>query len=308
MTAISSAFPDLTELNTMFRDIFNEAFSDEGDRRSEFYKMLTSSRVNERFSSVSGMGQLTEFTGLIDYLDVAQGYDVTITPVQFAGGFQVERTLVDDDQHDIIMSKPKALGTAAARTINYHAACPFNNAFSIDNYFQSHSEGVPLCSNSHTTTTGASTASGFDNLSTAALSSVAVSASRVLMQNFRDEQGEIIDNLMADTILVPAQGTMEEVAWEIINSMGKVDEVVNNANFNRDRYKLKVWKYLTDANNWFMYDESMLKQLCLVWIDRVKPEFADTEDFDSLVAKWRVYGRWANGHREWRPIIGHQVG
>jgi len=291
----------------MFTDIFNESYKDEGDRIDEFYRKITSSRVNERFSDVSGGGQLVEFSGALNYGDVAQGYDVTITPVHFARGFQIEVTLQEDDQHDIMASKPDWLGTAAARTRNYHSARPFNQGFSVDSYFANHTEGVAWFSNSHTTTTGASTAVGYDNLGTSALSSVAVSAARVQMLNFRDEQGERISNIMPGTILVPQQGTMEEIGWEIVNSMGKVDVATNNANFNKDRYNLKSWIYLDDANNWFMYDATMLKKRGLIWVERVPPTFAKTEDFDGIQAKWRVRGRWANHHVAWRPIMGHNV-
>lgn len=307
MPAIASAFPDLTELTAKFTDIFNEAYKDEGDRVPEYYSVSTNKAINSRYSSVSGMGQLTEFTGLVNFTDVSQGYDVTITPVQFARGFSVERLLADTDQHDIMSGKPKALGTAAARTRNVHAIRPFDNAFSVDAYFASHTEGVAMCSNSHTTTTGASTATGYDNLVTAALSSVAVSSMRVQLLNFRDEQGERIGNLKPDTLLVPQQGNMEETAWEIVNSMGKVDEVTNNANFNKGRFTVKTDIYLGDANNFFLYDAAMMKQNGLKWQDAVKPEFAMVEDFDTLIAKWRCYGRWANHWLMWRWICGAQV-
>lgn len=305
--AIVTNFPDLTELTAKFTDIFNERFKDEGDLVPSFYKVVNNSAINTRYSTLSGMGQLVEFTGSINYGDVAQGYDVTITPVQFARGFSIERLLADTDQSDLMNAKPRALGSAAARTRNTHAVRPFDNAFSVDSFFASHTEGVAMCSNSHTTTTGASTATGYDNLSTAALSSVAVSSMRVQMLNFRDEQGERIANLKPDTLLVPQQGNMEEVAWEIMNSMGKVDEATNNANFNKGRYGVKAEIYLSDANNFFMYDSGMCKDNGLVWQEATKPEFAMVEDFDTLIAKWRVYGRWANHWISWPWIVGAQV-
>lgn len=304
---VAGSFPDLIELTAQFTDIFNERFKAEGDRVSDYYRVVNSPNINTRYSTVSGMGQLVEFTGQINYADVAQGYDMTLTPVQFARGFSIERLLADTDQTDIMNSKPRALGTAAARTRNYHAVRPWDNAFTVDALFASHTEGVAMCSNSHTTTTGASTAVGYDNLTTAALSSVAVSAMRVQALNFRDEQGEKITNLNFNKILVPQQGNMEETAWEIVNSMGKVDDVVNNANFNRDRYSVKVDIYLSDANNFFMYDETMMKDSGLVWQEATKPEFAMIEDFDSLIAKWRVYGRWGNHWISWPWVIGAQV-
>lgn len=306
MVAIAGNFGDL--LDARFTDIFDARFKDETDRIGEFYHVITGTQVSERFSTVSGMGQMEAFSGTIPYGDIYQGYDVTITPVQFAKGFSVERTAVQDDQFNILDQKPRALADTAARTRQYHAVRPFNNAFSIDSLFASHSEGVAMCSNSHTTTTGASTAVGYDNLITSSLSSVSLSAARVQMLNFRDEMGERMTNVMPDTILVPQQGSMEETAWEIINSMGKVDTDLNNSNFNKGRFSVKSWIYLEDANNWFLYDSKKLKGGDgLIWVERVKPEFANTTDFDTMLMKWRVYGRWANHYVEWRYILGASV-
>jgi hypothetical protein len=304
---IAGSFPDLTEVTATFTDIFNERFKSEGDRVGDYYRKVNSSKINSRYSTVSGMGQLVEFTGQLNYGDVAQGYDVTITPVQFNRAFSIERLLADTDQTDIMNSKPRALGTAAARTRNYHAVRPFDNAFTTDSLFASHSEGVPMCSNSHTTTTGASTTTGYDNLTTSAISSVAVSTMRVQALNFRDEQAEKITNHQFDTILIPQQGSIEETAWEIINSMGKVDVATNNANFNKDRWTLKTEIYLSDANNFFMYDSTMMKDNGLIWQEATPPEFAMVEDFDTLIAKWRCYGRWGNHWISWPWIIGAQV-
>lgn len=306
MVALPGNFSDL--LDARFTDIFTNRFKDEPDRISEFYHVITGTQVSERFSTVSGMGQLDAFAGQITYQDIAQGYDVIITPVQFASGFAVERTVVQDDLFNILDKKPRGLADAASRTRQYHAARPFDNAFTIDTLFTQHSEGVSMCNNSHTTTTGASVATGFDNLVTTGLNAVSVSAARVQMLNFRDEKGERVSNIMPDTILVPQQGSMEETAWEIVNSIGKVDTANNNRNFNEGRYTVKAWIYLSDANNWFMYDSRKLKsEDGLIWVERVKPEFAKTEDFDSMIAKWRCYGRWANGYVEWRYILGAQV-
>lgn len=304
MAAQTVGFADL--LDRRFTKIYDDRFKAEPDRISEFYQVLNGTQITERFSTVGTMGEMEQFSGQVSYGDVFQGYDVTITPVEFTKGFQVERLLVDTEQFNIMDQKPRQLAASAARTRQRHAARAFNNAFSIDALFGSNTEGVAMCSNSHTTTSGASTASGFDNLVTSSLSAVSVSAARTQMVNFKGDQAEEIV-VMPDTILVPDQGSMWETAWEIVNSMGKVDTANNNANFNKDRFTVKAWIFLSDANNWFMYDSNMLKDIGLKWVEGTKPEFAFIEDFDSLVGKWRVYGRWANHWVDWRPILGAQV-
>src|SRR3990167_5277807 len=116
--------------------------------------------------------------------------------------------------------KPKGMAEALFRTRQKHKARIFNNATAVDTLFYSHSEGVALGSNSHTTTSGASTSAGFDNLTTAALTATAVFAARLNMVGFRGDQAERID-VEPDELWYPPD--LSEQAFEIIKSAGKVE-------------------------------------------------------------------------------------
>ena len=305
MALLSSGFADV--LDVRFRQIWDERFTQLPDMVEKFYNMglvSTPGRQSEQYSTVGTLPELSQFTGTVDYADVYQGYDMTVTPLEFTKGIQIQRRLFDDDQHEIIDAKPKALAGSIYRTRQVHAAGPFNDAFSINSLFYSHTEGVAMCSNSHTTTSGASVATGFDNLDTTSLSAVAVSAARIKMVNFRGDQAERIA-VMPNALLVPPD--LYETAYEIVASQGKVDQGNNNANVHYGQYEVIEWNYLTDTNNWFMMDLAMCKDQGLIWVDRVKGEFAFVEDFDTLIAKWRAYCRWAAAHMEWRWVNGASV-
>ena len=292
-------------LDPRFKRIFDERFTDVPDRISDFYDVQTGKLQTERFSTIGTTGEMPLFGGAITYDDVSAGYDTLITPLEFGMGIQIQRRLFDDDQFSIIDQKPKALAGSLYRRRQTDAARPFNQAFSVDSLFGSNSEGVSMCSNSHTTTSGASTASGFDNLVTTSLSAVALAAARIQMRQFRGDRAEII-SIKPDKLLIPID--LYEVAFEITKSMGKVDTANNNANVHKDQYSVSDWEYLTDANNWFLMDGSMMKDgKGLVWMDRVKGEFGFVEDFDSLVGKWRCYARHGNGWVDWRFILGANV-
>ena len=188
----SSGFGDL--LDPRFQKIFAEEQKQLKSMISEIYTVIpTNGRNNMTFSEVGTLSDWDEFTGTITYSSINQGYDVTMTPVEFAKGMQVDRKLYDDDQYHIFDQRPKNLASSGHRKREKDAARIFNNAFSVDSYFYQHTEGVALCSNSHTTTSGASTASGFDNLSTAAMTATAVFAARLQMLGFRDDQASIYD-------------------------------------------------------------------------------------------------------------------
>ena len=298
----SDNFGDL--LDPRFQKIFVDTLKPLPDMLGEVYTMVpTNGRNNMTWSEVGTLTDWDEFTGSVSYSALSQGYDVTMTPLEFTKGVQVRRKLYDDDQYHIMDQKPKSVAESSFRTRQKHGARIFNNAFSNDTFFYSHSEGVALASNSHTTTSGASTSAGFDNLTTASLTATAVFAMRNQMVGYRGDQAERIE-VMPDELWYPPD--LAEQAFEITKSQGKVDSANNNRNFHEGRYKTYEWRYLTDTNNWFMCDSSLRKQF-LFWSDRVPIEFAMIEDFDTLVAKWRGYGRWAMTYVNWRFIGGAQV-
>lgn len=298
----SASFGDL--LDPRFQKIIHDNLKEPNDMIPVIFADAgTNGRNNMTWSGVGTMPEWDEFSGSVTYGSMSQGYDVTMTPVEFAKGFQVERKLYDDDQYNIMDQRPAGLAKGARRLRQRHAHRIFNNAFTNDSYFYTHSEGVALCSNSHTTTSGASTASGFDNLGTAAFSATALAAARIQMVGFRGDQAEKLD-YKPDEIWIPPD--LYEQAYEVVSSMGKVDTANNNRNVHYGAYTIHECTYFTDTNNWFVTNADARKEF-LKWSDRIPIEFAMVEDFDTLIAKWRGYGRWAMVYLDWRFIVGHQV-
>ena len=283
--------------------LFYDKYKQLPDRIADFYGVESSSDSYEKWSGVGSLGDFSQFAGTVTYQAQAQGYDTTATHVPFANGIQIERELYDDDRHGIWERRPVALAQAAQRTRQKHTARIFNNAFSVDSFFYNNSEGVSICSDSHTTNSGASTAAGFDNLVTSSLSAVAVTAARIQMRGFRGDVGERL-SIMPNKLIIPPD--LYEIAYEIAESEGKVDSANNNANVHKGKYEVSDWEYLTDTNNWFMLDGSAQKD-SLTWFDRVPLEFAMAEELDTLIAKWRAYMRYSCAWWDWRFICGGNV-
>jgi len=282
---------------------FEDTYTALPDRLSSVYDMLSSGDAFEKWSSGGALPNFTQFAGSVTYQSMSQGYDVTATHVPFANGIQIERELYDDDRHGVWQGKPKALARSYHQTRQGHGAQIFNNAFSIDTTFYNNSEGVALCSDSHTTNADVSTATGFDNLVTSALSATAVEAAYIQMRNFRNDVGQRI-SVRPSKLIVPV--ALYPTAYEIVKSVGKVDTANNNVNFSQGTYEIFDWEFLTDTNNWFMVDGSMQKD-CFKWFDRIPIEFAMAEELDTLIAKWRAYARYSFFWRDWRCILGASV-
>lgn len=299
---VSTNFGDL--LDPRFQRIFNDAAPQLNDMLPVLFTFTPDNgRADMRWSQVGGYTNIPEFTGTVTYQSSDQVYDTTATHVEFASGIQVERKLFDDDQYNIMDQRPSGLARASQRTRQTHGARIFVNAFSVDTKFYNNSEAVALCSDSHTTTTGASTANGFDNLVTTALSATALSAGRIQMVGFRDAQANR-SQVNPDELWIPPD--LFEEAYEIVASMGKVDVADNNRNVHEGAYTIHEWNYMSDANNWFVADSALRKE-SVFWVDRVSNEFAFTEDMDTILAKWRLYSRYSNAHTDWRFILGAQV-
>jgi hypothetical protein len=303
---ISSAFSDLVDRRVT--KIFYDTYDQLPDWITALFSVQKSSDQYETSSAVGALQDFSAFSGQVSYQSQAQGYDVRATHVEFASGFQIERALFDDDRHNIWQGKPVALAQAANRTRQKHAARLLNNAFSVDTYFYNNSEGVALCSNSHTTTAqGVSTATGFDNLITSSLSAVAVASARIQMLQLRDDVGNRMA-IMPNEIWIPVD--LYEQAEEIVKSKGKLDTPNNNVNVHDGAYKICPvgggWNYLTDTNNWFMCDGGMRK-MAAIWYERVPLEFGRADEFDTFIMKHRAYMRYSQMWNDWRWIVGAQV-
>ena len=280
------------------RKVFVDAFDIIPSMLPDLYNMQSSSKAEERDYSIGGFSDFGEFTGKIDYDEVYGQYEITYTHVEYAKGFQVKRSLTDDDLYNVINRRPQALGIAARRTREKSGAEVFNNAFTDES---TSGDGAELCASDHASRTpGVATQT---NEGTSALSATAVESARLSMVDFRDWEGEKI-SVAPNLLLVPRN--LEQTAWEIIASRGKVETANNNANFHFGKYMLAVWDFLTDSNNWFMID-TVLRDMFLLWFDRIDLEFGNSGDFDTLIAKYRAYMRYSKGFSDWKFIFGSLV-
>ena len=306
MPAVSENFSDLLEPG--LRKIFTEQYNQVPEMAPSLFNVNTTDKPYEKDSSVGAFGDMEPFTGTITYDEVYQGYDVRYEFAEFAKGFKVERKLYDDDMYNIINRKPAGLALAAKRTKEKYAASVFNNAFTGSGTITvsgltilNNTEALSLCNTAHTSTASSTTQS---NSGTSALSPAAVEATRNLGHGLKDDRDNMI-SINYDTILIPRN--LEETAWTIINTTGKVDSAENNKNFHYGKYKLAVWDYLTDTNNYFLIDQALAKMF-LSWYTRIGLEFNQDKSFDTYIAKYSAYERYGWGWSDWRWLYGHKVG
>jgi phage major head subunit gpT-like protein len=166
-------------------------------------------------------------------------------------------------------------------------------------------ENLSLCNTAHTTKSGTSTANGFSNAGTSALSKTSVAATRILMRKFRNDVSErIIIN--PDTLIVP--DNLVYTATEIVGTEKGLNSAEGTINVHYKQFKVIPYLRLDDydTNNWFMVDMELMKKL-LIWINRISPETNNTIDWETFMIKESIYGRFGNGFLDWRFVYGHNV-
>lgn len=298
-----AGFPDV--LDPRFREIVDGELALEEDKIPTFYQMLTPTQYTERGSALTPMGLFNEFLGLVGYDGPTQGYDWNSTIREYARGVQVERLLVEYDQFNVIEGQWRKLARSATQTRQSLAADSFINAFVVDPGY-THTENVALCSDSHTTTRpNVSTTTGFDNLTTAALSPTSLKAAYIQGRKFRDDASQPIDSFEFDMLLVPVD--LRQRALEIMQTGIGLDTAEGNVNVLKGRYGVEDWIRLTSPVDWYLINKRAMKDN-LFWFDKVKPEFARIEEFDNIIAKYRGYFASHRARADWRWIIGGNVG
>jgi len=300
----SSKFVRLLKKN--LREVVEDDLKELPKQGEKFYRVIDSDMAQEEFAGVSGLPDFEEFNGKLSYVGQAPGYYNKIEPKEFALGTQTQRKFIDDNQWGVLKNQGKSLGKALARTKEKYRARPFNNAFSNAWDFLQSEEGLSLCNSSHTTKSGTSTASGFDNAGTSALSKTSVAATWLAMRQFRDSISERIE--MDDSFAIICPDTLGDTAEEIVGTVKGLNTAEHTVNVQEGRYNVERYMRLDDysTTSWFMINWTLMKQY-LVWINHTEADYNNTVDFDTFALKHSMYSRWGSGFLDWRWVFGHQV-
>lgn len=263
------------------------------------FNVQTSNSAVEESASVNGLRDWFEYKGAIEYAEPIEGWGARYEHTEYVQGMVVERKLVDDAKYREINARATMLATSAGRTREKHAASIFNNAFSSA---YKGGDGVALCDAHPYSPTNSATQS---NAGSSALDNTNIGTTLAAMRNYKGGIGEHL-TVQPDMLLIPPG--LEKAAYVALNSMQLPDSEKNDINYLKAQgITVVVWKYLEDANNWFMVDSRLMKQW-LNWFDRVPIEFSlDPRSDFELMLRFRGYMRYSYGWDDWRWVYGHNV-
>ena len=293
-------------LDERLKEVGESVYNDLPSMIPTLFKEISDDSAWMEFFEIGAVPDIPEFNGKLSYLSVAPGFHTQIEHKEYAAGLMHERKLIDDKKYSVMENRVGGLMEAAQRKREKLGVRAWAYAFSTAFDFQTREEGVALCSSSHTTKSGSSTASGFDNAGTTALSKTSVAATRILMRQFRNDISERID--MSDNFALIVPDNLADLAMEINLTPKGYDTSASDVNTQYQRYQVIPYLRLDDydSNNWFMTNMDLQKKQ-LLFADRIKPDLTNTVDFETYALKSAVYFRCAYGHIDWRFCYGHQV-
>ena len=270
------------------------------------FKVESSTRYEEQYQGLGAQGLVPPFDGTVPYTDFDAGYRVDIRNYEFAQGLQIERRLVDDQQGNQITGRAQNMADAFGITQETDAANIFINGFTDSGTNRmgastNGADGVALLSAAHPYSP-ADTGTTQANEGTLALTIDNLDTTRQNMRNFTDDAGQLM-GINPDMLLVPPE--LERTATQLVSERAIYEpgSAQYDVNMFSGRFRPVVWNRLTDPNAWFLIDSTLMKQH-LIWQWRIRPEFAQADDFDGLNAKYRGYMRYGIGWTDWKWVYG----
>lgn len=217
----------------------------------------------------------------------------------YALGFRVSRELWEDDLYGVMKQMPEELAFSMRDVIEVLAAGIFINGFT-DSAANLGPDGEPLFGDGTTLTHPLEGGGTYGNqLSTPA--DLNVDSLELMLNQVSGQVNDrgLLTMAKARLLIVPTEG--QWIAKQLLESELEAYTANNQTNpFEGMDLKYFVWHYLTDPDSWFL--QAQRHYLKFWW--RLRPTFANGDDFDTDDAKFKSREREDQGYTDWRGIYG----
>lgn len=273
-------------------------------------------------SSSNYAEKVTSATELDDFLPVGEngsypltsfqeGYSRTLEHKTWKNKFIISQEMVEDNKLLDIQRKAYKFVNSFYRTrerfaagLLYSAIASTSVTFGTQSFSTLGADGQRLFYNAHPVKVSGSTQC---NLWSNSLTAANISLVSTAMQNFRGENGELL-NISPDTIIIPNYGDMKEDLFAAIGADKDPSTANNGFNYHYGMWNVIVWPYLNEWDTgtvkpWFMMD-SKYNQMCqsAIWYDRIPLTIKSEIDPDTDGNIWKGRARFIAGFNDWRGI------
>ena len=227
----------------------------------------------------------------IQYVDPVGGNTKTFTPASFGMGFRVTQEMMEDDLYAQIKKMPKGLQKAQRNRVELDAIGVLDDASAGGTY--TCFDSLAWASTAHTILYTGGT---FANRPTSygALGVTTLTAAITRMEKQVDNDG--IKILQKPKLLViPAD--LRFIAKELLKSEYKPYTANNEVNpLGGEGLSYFVSHFMSSTTMWALFAE----EHGWMWYWRIRPQFGNSDDFDTGDAKFKARHRSTQGVADWR--------
>lgn len=295
----------------MFIEKKGEAY-EQASMIPELFNMGKSTHWGEKFTTMTAMDgfQPVGENGAYPVDGMQEGYDKFLEHMTWKDSFSLSREIVEDAKLMDLKKRPAGFISAYYRTRERFGAALFGGAisgstsvsFGGKKFDAKGADGVGLFAKNHPSKLGKATQS---NLFADAFSADALAAIECKMQDFRGDNGEVLD-VAPTTILIPNEYSLKKAVFAAIGADKDPATANNGFNFIFGRWNVIVWQYLNQyisANTkpWVVLDKKYNDDNGgAVWLDRTGLEVKSRVDDGTDANVWSGYSRFIAGFNDWR--------
>lgn len=295
----------------MFLEKRGEAF-EQLSMIKELFNMSTSNHWGEKFTTMTAMDGFKPVgeNGTYPNDGMQEGFDKFLEHMTWKNQFSLSREIVDDAKLMDLKKQPAAFITAYYRTREKFAAALFGGAitgatsveFGGKKFDAKTADGKALFAKDHPSVLKKAAQS---NQFADAFSNDALGAMESAMQDFRGDNGEILD-VAPDTILIGNDYQLKKDVFAAIGADKDPNTANNGFNYNFGRWNVIVWPYLNQfitagSKPWVLVDQKYNNEYGgAIWLDRTKLEVKSRIDDANDANIWGGYARFIAGFNDWR--------
>lgn len=282
-------FPEL--MDTPLRKIFFMAVDDVPAEYPRWVNLVETRRNFEDDLRMAEFGTVPQHAegSVVLFEDALEGQTKRYTPLEFALGYQITQTALEDELHGIFAQMTRALRKSFRNLFEVQAYNILNNSTSTASTRFTGFDGLALLNNAHPNL-GNSDTQANTQATAAALSQAAVEVGVRTMHQWTGEKG-------LPAFFTPRMAIIDSddqfLAARIFRNAMKFDTANNEDNWIRrgpdsngiDRYL--TTRYFTSANQWYIMPDKSEHSLNL--FTRIHPQFETGSDL--MTGNFIVKGR-----------------
>ena len=281
----------------------------------ELFNISTSKHWGEKFTTMTAMDgfQPVGENGSHPVDGMQEGYSKFLEHTTWKDSFSLSREIIEDSKLMDLKKKPAGFVAAYYRTRERFGASLLgaalkgntSTAFSGVSFDTTTADGKCLFADNHTSKLGATIQPDQANRFTDEFSADTLAALECRMQDFRGDNGEVLD-ITPSTIVIPNDYALKKAVFAAIGADKDPATANNGFNYTFGRWNVVVWQYLNQfitagTSPWILLDKKYNDDNAgAVWLDRTPLEVKSSIDEDTDANVWRGYARFTAGFNDWR--------